>query len=172
MLAAIAVARALDIAPERLRDAVRSLTTGKMRGERIERRGVTIFNDCYNANPEAMRSMIELLRGNPARRRIAVLGEMLELGPEAETLHRGIGQFAVVQGLDAVIGIRGAARFMVDEAMKSGMSDSAALFFNSPEEAGKFVGQLAQPGDAVLFKGSRGVQVEKALDTAFGDVRK
>ena len=172
VLAAIAVARALDIAPERLRDAVRSLTTGKMRGERIERRGVTIFNDCYNANPEAMRSMIELLRGNPARRRIAVLGEMLELGPEAETLHRGIGQFAVEQGLDAVIGIRGAARFMVDEAMKSGMSDSAAHFFNSPEEAGKFVGQLAQPGDAVLFKGSRGVQVEKALDTAFGDVRK
>ena len=172
VLAAIAVARALNIAPERLRDAVRSLSTGKMRGERTERRGVTIINDSYNSNPEAMRSMIELLRGTPARRRIAVLGEMLELGREAEALHRGIGQFAVEQGLDAVIGIRGAARFMVDEALKSGMSDSAALFFDSPEEAGKFVGELAQPGDAVLFKGSRGVQVEKALDGAFGDVRK
>jgi UDP-N-acetylmuramoyl-tripeptide--D-alanyl-D-alanine ligase len=172
VLAAIAVARALNIAPERLRDAVRSLSAGKMRGERTERRGVTVINDSYNANPEAMRSMIELLRGTPARRRIAVLGEMLELGREAEALHRGIGKFAVDQGLDAVIGIRGAARFMVDEALKSGMSDSAALFFDSPEEAGKFVGELALPGDAVLFKGSRGVQVEKALDGAFGDVRK
>jgi UDP-N-acetylmuramoyl-tripeptide--D-alanyl-D-alanine ligase len=172
VLAGIAVARALDIAPESLRDAVRSLAAGKMRGERMERRGVTIINDCYNANPEAVRSMIELLRGTPARRRIAVLGEMLELGREAETLHRGIGQFAVEQGIDAVIGIRGAARFMVDEAIKSGMSDSAALFFDSPEEAGTFVGESVQPGDAVLFKGSRGVQVEKALDRAFGDMRR
>jgi UDP-N-acetylmuramoyl-tripeptide--D-alanyl-D-alanine ligase len=116
--------------------------------------------------------MIELLRETPARRRIAVLGEMLELGREAENLHRRIGQFAAEQGLDALIGVRGAARFMVYEAVKSGMSDSAAQFFDSPEEAGDFVRNVAGPGDAVLFKGSRGVQVEKALERAFGDVRK
>ncbi|MDE3198506.1 MAG: UDP-N-acetylmuramoyl-tripeptide--D-alanyl-D-alanine ligase [Acidobacteriota bacterium] len=171
VLAGIAAARALDIAPEQLRDAVRGLTSGKMRGERTERNGATIINDCYNANPEAMRSMIELLRATPARRRIAVLGEMLELGREAETLHRGIGQFASEQGINAVLGIRGAARFLVDEARKSGMSDSAALFFETPEEAGDYVRALAGPGDAILFKGSRGVQVEKALERAFGEVR-
>jgi UDP-N-acetylmuramoyl-tripeptide--D-alanyl-D-alanine ligase len=163
VLAAIAVCRALGMAPEGLREAVRTLVPGKMRGERFERNGVTVINDCYNANPEAMRSMLELLRGVPARRRIAVLGEMLELGHEAETLHRGIGRFAAEQGIHAVIGIRGAARFLVDEAMRSGMSDSAALFFDSAEEAGKFIRGYLQPGDAVLFKGSRGVQVEKAL---------
>jgi UDP-N-acetylmuramoyl-tripeptide--D-alanyl-D-alanine ligase len=172
VLAGIAVATSLGIAPERLRDAVRALTPGKMRGERIERNGVTIVNDCYNANPEAMRSMLELLHGIPARRRIAVLGEMLELGREAETLHRGIGRFAAEQGIDALIGIRGAARYMVDEAMRAGMSDSAAPFFDTPEQAGEFVRQIAQPGDAVLFKGSRGVEVEKALERAFGDPRK
>jgi UDP-N-acetylmuramoyl-tripeptide--D-alanyl-D-alanine ligase len=172
VLAGIATARALDIAPETLRDAVRSLTTGKMRGERFERNGVTVINDCYNANPEAMRSMLELLRETHAQRRIAVLGEMLELGREAETLHRGIGKFAAEQGIHAVIGIRGAARFMVEEAMNAGMSDSAALFFDSPEEAGDYVGRRARPGDAILFKGSRGVQVEKALDRAFGETRK
>ena len=171
ILAGIAVCRALDISPERLRDAVHSLTPGKMRGERLERNGVTIINDCYNANPEATRSMIELLQGVPARRRIAVLGEMLELGPEAESLHRRTGKFAAEQGLDAVFGIRGAARFMVEEAVKSGMSDSAALFFNTSEEAGDFVKDYLQPGDAVLFKGSRGVQVEKALNRAIGEVR-
>jgi UDP-N-acetylmuramoyl-tripeptide--D-alanyl-D-alanine ligase len=169
VLAGIAAARALGIVPDRLRDAVRTLATGKMRGERLERRGVTIINDCYNANPEAMRSMVEVLRGTPAQRRIAVLGEMLELGREAETLHRGIGRFAVQQGIHAVIGIRGAARFMVDEAMNAGMSDSAAFFFNTPEEAGEFVREYARPGDAVLFKGSRGVAVENALDKAFGN---
>jgi len=163
VLAAIAVCHALGIAPERLREAVRSLAPGKMRGERTERNGITIINDCYNANPEAMRSMLELLHGVPAKRRIAVLGEMLELGHEAETLHRGIGHFAAEQGIHAVIGIRGAARFLVDEARKSGMSDSAAIFFNSSEEAGEFIREYLEPGDAVLFKGSRGVQVEKAL---------
>jgi UDP-N-acetylmuramoyl-tripeptide--D-alanyl-D-alanine ligase len=169
VLAGIAAARALGIAPDGLRDAVRALAVGKMRGERLERRGVTVINDCYNANPEAMRSMVEVLREIPARRRIAVLGEMLELGREAETLHRGVGRFAVEQGIHAILGIRGAARFMVDEAMKAGMSDSAALFFNTPEEAGEFVREYAQAGDAILFKGSRGVQVEKALDRAFGE---
>ncbi len=173
ILAAIAVARALGIAPERLRDAVKTLSTGKMRGERLERRlfdssgAVTIINDCYNANPEAMRSMLELLRGTPARRRIAVLGDMLELGREAVALHRDIGQFAAEQGIDALIGIRGAARFMVDGAIGAGLSGSAAFFFDSPETAGDFLRTYIRPGDSILFKGSRGVEVEKALDRAF-----
>jgi UDP-N-acetylmuramoyl-tripeptide--D-alanyl-D-alanine ligase len=169
-LAAIAVARVLGVAPERVRDAVRNLATGKMRGERTERNGVTIINDCYNANPEAMQSMLELLRDTPARRRIAVLGEMLELGREAETLHHSTGHFAVGQGIDAVLGIRGAARFMVNGAIEAGMSGSAALFFDTPEEAGEFLRKYMRAGDAILFKGSRGVQVEKAIERAFDEV--
>ncbi len=171
VLAAIAVARALDIPPERLRDAVRALAAGKMRGERIERDGVTLINDCYNANPEAMRSMLELLRDTPARRRIAVLGEMLELGREAGTLHRGIGQFAAEQGIHALLGVRGAARFMVDGAVEAGMSGSAASFFNTPEAAGDFLRTYILPGDAILFKGSRGVEVEKAIERAFAEAK-
>jgi UDP-N-acetylmuramoyl-tripeptide--D-alanyl-D-alanine ligase len=169
VLAGIATARALGIEPELLRQAVAALSPGKMRGERFELAGVTIINDSYNANPEAVRSMIELLRGVPAQRRVAVLGEMLELGHEAETLHRRIGKFTVEQGIHAVIGIRGAARFLVDEARKSGMSDSAAFFFDSSEEAGEFLKGFLHSGDAVLFKGSRGVQVEKALNRVTGD---
>jgi UDP-N-acetylmuramoyl-tripeptide--D-alanyl-D-alanine ligase len=171
VLAAIAVAHAMGIAPERLVEAVRKLAVGKMRGERLERNGVTIINDSYNANPEAMRSMLEVLRGTPAQRRIAVLGEMLELGREAGTLHRGIGQFAAEQGIHAVIGIRGAARYMVEGAMETGLSDSAALFFETSEAAGEFLKSYVRPGDAVLFKGSRGVEVEKALERAFGEVK-
>lgn len=171
VLAAIATAHSMGVKPENLTDAVRKLAVGKMRGERLERNGVTIINDSYNANPEAMRSMLELLRDTPARRRIAVLGEMLELGREAGTLHRGIGKFAAQQGIDAVLGIRGAARFLVDGAMEAGLSDSAALFFESAEEAGDYLSGYLRPGDAVLFKGSRGVAVEKALDRAFGEVK-
>ena len=172
VLAAIAVARAMGIAPDRLGEAVHSLTPAKMRGERFERDGITVINDCYNANPEAVRSMLELLRGAPGKRRIAVLGEMLELGREAGTLHRGIGKFTAELGISALVGIRGAARQMVDEAILT-VSDSAAPFsghfFDSPEEAGKFLRSYVAPGDVMLFKGSRGVSVERAIDAMFGD---
>ncbi len=170
VLAGLAVAHAMGIAPEKLRDAVRALKPGKMRGERSVRNGITVIDDCYNANPEAMRSMLELLRDTPATRRIAALGEMLELGREAGTLHRNIGRFAAEQGIHAVIGIRGAGRWMVDEAIAAGMSGGAALFFETPEEAGEFLATFLVPGDAVLFKGSRGVHVERALELAFAGV--
>ena len=163
VLAGIAVAHAMGIAPERLVRPVRNLIVGKMRGERLERNGITVINDSYNANPEAMRSMLELLRDTPARRRIAVLGEMLELGHQAESLHRGTGKFAAEQGIDALLGIRGAARYLVDEAREA-LSGGAAYFFNTPEEAGDALVKMARAGDVILFKGSRGVQVELALD--------
>jgi len=164
VLAGIAVAQVFEIPPERLREAVRSLSAGKMRGERLEHRGAVIWNDSYNSNPEAARAMLDVLRATPARRRLAVLGEMLELGQSTEPLHRDIGKYVAAQGIDVLIGIRGAARFMVDEAVRAGLSDGAAYFFEDPATAGEFVRQMLREGDAVLFKGSRGVKVERALE--------
>lgn len=156
LLAAIAVAREFGIAPERLRDAVRSFAVGKMRGERIERDGIVIWNDCYNSNPEAARSMIDVLRETPAERRIAVLGEMLELGEASEKLHREVGEYAAQRGLDLVIGVHGAAKALADAARGE--------FFEHPEAAGEYLRTIARPGDAILFKGSRGVHMERALE--------
>jgi UDP-N-acetylmuramoyl-tripeptide--D-alanyl-D-alanine ligase len=164
LLAAIAVSQAFEIAPERLRDAVRTFAVGKMRGERTEHRGITLWNDCYNSNPEAAQSMIDVLAATPARRRIAVLGEMLELGHAAEELHRRVGRHAATRGIDLLLGVRGAARWMVEEARKSGMSNGAAVFFDDAAEAGEFAREAAHEGDAVLFKGSRGVRVERAVE--------
>jgi UDP-N-acetylmuramoyl-tripeptide--D-alanyl-D-alanine ligase len=162
-LAAIAVAGVYGIPPQRLTAAARSLESGKMRGERIQTGGITILNDCYNSNPEAVRAMVDVLVATPARRRLAVLGEMLELGPSAEPLHREIGSYVAGRGIDVLIGIRGASRHMVDEAVRAGLS-GAAYFFEDPETAGDFVRRMARDGDAILFKGSRGVAVEKAME--------
>jgi UDP-N-acetylmuramoyl-tripeptide--D-alanyl-D-alanine ligase len=164
ILAGLAVAQVYGIAPERLVDAVRNLQPGKMRGERFEHRGITVFNDCYNSNPDAVRAMLDVLRDTPARRRIAVLGEMLELGRWAEPLHRDVGSYAVEQGIDVLVGISGAAWSLTDAAKLAGLSAGAALFFDEPADAGRAVRSIAQPGDAILFKGSRGVHVEKALE--------
>jgi UDP-N-acetylmuramoyl-tripeptide--D-alanyl-D-alanine ligase len=94
LLAGIAVAGIYGIAPDRLTDRVRNIQPGKMRGERFRHNGILVFDDCYNSNPDAARAMLAVLRDIPARRRIAVLGEMLELGRWAEPLHRAVGDYA------------------------------------------------------------------------------
>lgn len=164
ILAGIAVAGLYGIAPEDLRTAVRDLKPGKMRGERIRVNGITIFDDCYNSNPDAARAMLDVLRDTPARRRIAVLGEMLELGRWSECLHRSVGHYAAESGISVLVGVRGAARKMVDGAVEAGFNYGAAFFFEDPVPAGEHVRQMAQEGDAILFKGSRGTHVERALE--------
>ena len=134
-----------------------------MRGQKFEVRGITVYDDCYNSNPDAVRAMLDVLRDTPARKRIAVLGEMLELGHWAEALHREVGDYATRCGIDVLVGIRGAARHLLDAAIHAGLRVSAAFFFEDSAEAGRFVRGLAEAGDAILFKGSRGVRVELAL---------
>nr|MDQ2944654.1 UDP-N-acetylmuramoyl-tripeptide--D-alanyl-D-alanine ligase [Acidobacteriota bacterium] len=162
VLAGLAVAHVLGIELSELVEAVEGLRPGKMRGERITRDGITILNDSYNSNPEAARSMIDVLHDEPAQRRIAVLGEMLELGRMAEKLHRDLGTYVAKAGVDVLVGVRGASRFMVEEAIENGL-DRTAFFFDEPEAAGTFLKDFVQQGDAILFKGSRGTHVEKAL---------
>jgi UDP-N-acetylmuramoyl-tripeptide--D-alanyl-D-alanine ligase len=164
LLAGLAVAGLFGIEPRQLQEVVRSLEAGDMRGRRFSHRGITAFDDCYNSNPEAVRRMLDLLRAEPARRRWAVLGEMLELGRWSESLHREVGVHVARCGINVLVGIRGAASYIVDEAVKAGVSDGAAFFFEDPVEAGEFVRREAREGDAILFKGSRGTRVEKALE--------
>lgn len=165
VVAAIAVAQIFGIAPSRVVDAVCTLAPGKMRGERVMHNGITIYNDCYNSNPAAARAMIDVLANTKAQRRIVVLGEMLELGGRTEPLHRDVGRYVAESGMNVLVALRGAARFMADEANEAGMSGGAAYFFENPAEGGRFVRSIARAGDAVLFKGSRGVHVERALET-------
>lgn len=163
VLAGLAVATLFRIKFEDLVDTVARLRPGKMRGERRVHGGITILDDSYNSNPDATRFMIDVLRAEPARRRVAVLGEMLELGSWAETLHCEVGTYAAKAGIDVLVGIHGAARFLVDAARNAGLPDANIYFFDQPEQAGEFLKGLVEPGDAILFKGSRGTHVERAL---------
>lgn len=165
ILAGLAVASCFGIAAEELVERVAELLPGKMRGQRHEWRGALILDDSYNSNPEAARSMLDALKHEKARRRIAVLGEMLELGHMSERLHRELGEYGVASGLDLLIGVRGASRFMVEGARRAGLSEAAALFFDDPESAGAFLRDFVRSGDAILFKGSRATHVERALAT-------
>jgi UDP-N-acetylmuramoyl-tripeptide--D-alanyl-D-alanine ligase len=164
MLAALAVARLFGIDPGTAREALRLLPPGKMRGERLRHNGIEVINDCYNSNPDAVRGMLDVLKDIPAKRTIAVLGEMLELGRWSEPLHREVGDYVARCGVTVLVGIRGDARFLVESAVNAGLSSDAAFFFEDPEQAGLHLRSIAQEGDAILFKGSRGTRVEKALE--------
>ncbi len=162
--AGVAVARLWGIPLHHLSDAAHQIQLPKMRTERIERDGITIWNDCYNSNPDAAKAMLDLVRDTAPGRRVAVLGEMLELGQWAEPLHAELGLYAAESGFSVLLGIRGAARFTVETAMRAGLSARAACFFDEPEEAGTYLKEIAKSGDTILFKGSRGTRVELALE--------
>jgi UDP-N-acetylmuramoyl-tripeptide--D-alanyl-D-alanine ligase len=159
-MAAIAVGLEAGIPLAECVAAVETLTAGKKRGEVRQIRGATVIDDCYNSNPEALKSMIATLASIPASRRILVAGEMLELGRDSSELHRSCGKFAAEQGITIVVGVRGKAVHIVDGAEAAG---ATAIFLKTPEAAGEWLRSELRAGDAVLLKASRGVQLERAL---------
>ena len=136
-----------------------TLSAGDKRGEILSITGATVINDCYNSNPKALDSMVRSLAQIPAQRRIVVAGEMLELGPAGETMHREAGEHMAQHGVDFLLGVRGLAQAMVEGATAAGMR---AEFVNTPEEAGEWLRREIKPGDVVLLKASRGVRLERA----------
>jgi len=151
----------LDVAAESLA----TLSAGDKRGEILNIGGATVINDCYNSNPKALDSMVRSLAKIPAKRRIVVAGEMLELGPAGEQMHRQSGQHMGAAGIDFVVGVRGLARAIVEGATAAGVH---AEFVSTPEEAAEWLKREVKSGDAVLLKASRGVRLERALDAWTG----
>jgi UDP-N-acetylmuramoyl-tripeptide--D-alanyl-D-alanine ligase len=166
-LAAVASGLAFGVPTTQAVSALHEVTAADKRGEIIDVGGVTVINDCYNSNPKALESMIDALGTMPAKgRRIVVAGEMLELGAQAETLHRETGEYAAEHGIDIVIGVRGSAQAIVDGARAAAQAGGKKLhaeFLATPQEAGEWLAREVRPGDVVLLKASRGVKLEQAL---------
>ncbi len=165
-LAGIACGLEAGMTLEACAEAVGQLRPDSRRGEMVTIQGATIINDCYNSNPEALRSMIHTLASMPAKRRILVAGEMLELGPASVELHRACGEAAAEAGIDVVIGVRGNGQAIVDgaRAVNGRASSRVAEFVESADEAGQWLKHNVQEGDVVLLKASRGVKLERALE--------
>lgn len=160
-MAGLAVALEAGVDIDAAVAALESLTPGSKRGEVFEIAGATILNDSYNSNPEALRSMILTLAARPAQRRILIAGEMLELGEHASVLHAACGKAAADAGIDLVVGVRGNAQHIAAAACLSG---AASIFLPDAPSAGEWLVKNLQPGDVVLVKGSRGVQLERAIE--------
>ena len=133
-----------------------------------------ILDDTYNASPEAMRVALDTLQALPGKRKIAVLGDMLEIGTYTEAAHRSIGDRAA-QVADVLVTVGARASFIADEAMTRGaerdgkvLSHTQVMKFDDPAEAGKALDPLIEEGDLILVKGSRGMRMEKAVYEIMG----
>jgi len=161
-IAGLAVALEAGVDLDTAIAALQTLTAGDKRGEVIEIGGVTILNDSYNSNPEALRSMIRTLAARPTTgRRILVAGEMLELGEHGTALHIACGRAAAEAGLDLVVAVQGNAEHLATAACAGGVP---AVFLRDADSAGQWLAENLRPGDVVLVKGSRGVHLERAIE--------
>jgi UDP-N-acetylmuramoyl-tripeptide--D-alanyl-D-alanine ligase len=166
VLAATAVAIQFGLTPDEIREAVARARPSAHRGEVVRLAGgVTVIDDSYNANPTAMKQALDVLAASPAPRRIAVLGEMLELGTHASGLHEEVGRVVAEKGIDLLYTVGGAtAAHMSSAAQAAGMEhDRTAHFATSDEAADALVG-IVREGDLVLVKGSRGIGTDRVVE--------
>lgn len=167
VLAATAVALAFDVPLEAIAARAATLGPAPRRGEVTALpRGVTVVDDSYNSSPSALALALDALGADhPRGRRVAVLGEMRELGDFADALHTESGRRAASAGVDVLVTVGGApARAMADAALAAGMGESAVSWFETSAEAAPAVAALLAPGDVVLVKGSRGTRTDIIVD--------
>jgi UDP-N-acetylmuramoyl-tripeptide--D-alanyl-D-alanine ligase len=167
-LAASAIAFAVGLSPSDCAAVAEELKPASHRGEiRRHPSGALLFDDAYNANPASMRAALETLAVLPAKRRVAVLGDMLELGADEERWHREAG--AAVRGrADRLVCVGPRARAIGEGAVASGMGRDEVACVATPEEAARLLDGQLRSGDAVLFKASRGIGLERAVAALAG----
>lgn len=164
-LAALAAAKVLGLD---LRSAARRLESAPSVPGRLVQRmveGCLVIDDSYNANPASVQAALEVLRGveGPGRR-ILLIGDMLELGEQAQMLHRQVGRQVAASGVDLLITVGPLCRALLEGAFEAGFPRAAGRAFDSPEEAGEFVKEKLKPGDTLLLKGSRGMRMERVME--------
>jgi UDP-N-acetylmuramoyl-tripeptide--D-alanyl-D-alanine ligase len=166
VLAAAATALELGVDLDRIVEGVRHLKPSARRGAVLTlAQGVTVIDDSYNSSPSALERSLAVLASTGAARRVAVLGEMLELGDLAMPLHRECGRTAAASRLSRLVTIGGdAARTLGEAAVEAGMPSAAVSHFHLSADAATAIDGLVAAGDVVLVKGSRGTRTDVVVE--------
>ena len=167
VLAATAVAVELDVPLEAIAERAQRLGPAARRGQVVRLPGgITIIDDSYNANPTATRQALDVLAAETtAARRVAVIGEMLELGDRAIALHEDVGRAAAWSKVDVLLTVGGEpAAALARAAVAAGMPAGSVRHFATSDEAAAAAAGLVRPGDLILVKGSRGVRTDRVVE--------
>lgn len=172
LLAAVGACVALDVPFDIIIQGISGLRPLHKRGELIRlARGIRLVDDSYNSNPRALEAVLRGLAALPARRRVAVLGDMLELGEREGEYHLAAGRHVVESGWDVLVAVGTLAGLIAVGARAAGMDARRISRFASAEEASPAVSSLVRDGDLVLVKGSRGIRMERIADRLAADYR-
>jgi UDP-N-acetylmuramoyl-tripeptide--D-alanyl-D-alanine ligase len=166
VLAATAVAVDFGIPVDEIATRAAALRPAHHRGELLRLRGLSVIDDSYNSSPTALKRSLDVLgAARGGERKIAVLGEMLELGDHADALHRECGRAARAAGVDVLVAVGGPpAGRLAEEARAAGMPAADVVFVADREQAVQEVLRRVRPGDLVLVKGSRGIGLDAVVE--------
>lgn len=165
-LSAIAVGMELGLDMRSMQKGLSGASLTAMRLEMLNISGVRIINDSYNANPSSARAALQTLSElSGGARRIAVLGDMLELGEKSEPGHRQVGRLAYEAGVDLLAAVGNLAAYIGAGAREAGMPSSNIQYYGSAREAARELKKTIRTGDVVLVKGSRGMKMEEFINS-------
>jgi UDP-N-acetylmuramoyl-tripeptide--D-alanyl-D-alanine ligase len=165
LLCALAIAFALNIKLKDIADIIPELRPAPMRGEMIRiKPDIVVINDSYNSNPKALEIALKDYSHLPAKRKIAVLGDMLELGKDSPNFHFQAGEKVANYGYNWLITVGKESKKMIEGALKRGMNHSQLIHFNNSKEAAEYLSNFLKEGDLVLVKGSRGIKMEEIIN--------
>lgn len=164
-LAAILVGLQNGVTVDAIKKGVRDFVPTGLRQTLIELPQYKVIRDCYNASPDSMRSGLSVLKLTETEgRRVACLGDMLELGSISETAHKEVGQLVFKMGIHCLITVGEAARSIARGAMEAGMAPEAIYSFDNNQALCEKLPELLKPEDVILVKGSRGMHLEEVVD--------
>jgi UDP-N-acetylmuramoyl-tripeptide--D-alanyl-D-alanine ligase len=166
--AAAAAARALDVGEGPILDGLSKVRPAKHRSQLVPAGDRVILDDCYNASPLSTRAALDALVSVAVRKKIAVLGDMLELGPESAALHAQIGEYAA-ERVDQLIAFGPQAKHIADAA-RAKLGDRV-LHTEDPNDAAERVLEVSGAGDVILVKASRGMRLERVIDKLLEKLR-
>jgi UDP-N-acetylmuramoyl-tripeptide--D-alanyl-D-alanine ligase len=171
-LAAAAVGTVLGISGAVIAQGLSRFRPAAMRSQVMMSHGVRIINDCYNAKPASMKAAVQwLAQSGAGRKTIAVLGDMLELGPNAGRMHEEVGAFIAQQGIAQLVACGALGRGLAEGARRAGMDRGAVLEVADAHAAAAAVKAMAAQGDVVLVKASRGMKMEQVVSALQGTKR-
>lgn len=167
-LSAYAAATRLGLEPEGCARALANYQAAGMRQHLVQKNGLTVIEDCYNASPDSMKASLAMFQqlDTQGGRKIALLGDMLELGRMEAEAHAQVGIWAAKAGLDALVAVGNASRGMAEAAQKEGLE---AVWCAEPEQALEWLTQNLKPKDVLLAKASRGMKLENILKALYGE---
>lgn len=169
LFVAILVAQLLHMTPEEIQAALDTIKPLAGRGEIRQQGDFTIIDETYNSNPEALKKTLEWIDLEYKAPKIAVVGDMLEMGEQEERFHKQVGHYFASLHYDRLITVGARARHIAAGARDAGFADGGIDSFDHADEAGQFLVTAARPGSVILFKASRGIQLEKAVEALKAD---